>query len=114
MLFPHRALLLLRGFLNARRKRSSEGGLKEQLLSKLNLSHKDRREVDLNRQGEEQPVVCRAWVAPGACKPFKARCKSCSLTLSVGEDRGDPAAPEHWEWPWISQPGAALGGRAGH
>lgn len=90
VLFPHRVLLLLRGFPDAPRKRSSEGGLEEQLLSKLSLSGKDRREVDLNRQGEEQPVVCRAWVAPGACKPFKARCKSCSLTLSVSQDRGFP------------------------
>lgn len=51
-LFPHRVPLLLRGFPDARRKRSSEGGLEEGLLPKLSLNRRDRRELDLNQQGE--------------------------------------------------------------
>lgn len=40
-----------------------------------------------------QPVALRrAWVASGACKPFKARCKSCDLTWRVSQDRRVPAA----------------------
>lgn len=43
------------------------------------------------------PALCRAWVAPGACKPFKARCKSCNLTLRASEDRGVPCRAGPWE-----------------
>lgn len=36
-------------------------------------------------------------MAPGACKPFKARCKSRNLTLRASEDREVPRSARLWE-----------------
>lgn len=52
MLFPHCIPFHLRGFPYAQRERSGEGGLEEEPLLELNLNCGDRRDLDLNRQGE--------------------------------------------------------------
>lgn len=50
--FPRCIPFHLRGFPCARREGSGEGGLEEEPLLKLSLNHRDRRDLDLNRQGE--------------------------------------------------------------
>lgn len=66
--FPHCIPFHLRGFPYARRERSSEGGLEEELLLELSLNRRDRRDLDLNQWGEGaacSAALCLLSAEPG-------------------------------------------------